>query len=429
MKKNNLDITSGDFNKPRRWFLYGMYGTINVGDEAVAYSVVKGLDSIFGKGHYIINVDDVELFNTFLELEPESTAYFEGRPFCLKFWKNWFRYIFVFSKVDTVIVGGGGLLHDTFTWRSAAVAVMVTALGRLWNKTTFITGVGVGPLKRWWLRKLLSLMLPYVDYVTVRDQSSLRLLQEICDCNSNQQATADVVCSLDLSDYKISSEQRNSSLICIAFRGWPGLEKKDFAKFLDCLALKGYQIQLQCFEVKYDPAFYKQVLSDCQQETRGAVELFIPTKFHEVLSSMAKAKCVFSMRLHGCILAVQLGTPLIPVAYGPKVRGFIEQIGMTDFLYEVDQINEDLSMQTEDLISRWQNKERNVLEKFREVQTESRKNFSLIYDYIHQKQITRLSLGGRLRLLFCVVFILGLGFLDSVYHLLLRIIRKCKRNK
>ena len=415
-----LDEQNADA-KPIRWLLYGMYGTINVGDEAVAYSVMQGLDHCFGKGQYLINVDNITLFKNFLELD--GVEYFEGRPFCPKFWLNFYRYPFIFSKVDAVVVGGGGLIHDTFTWRAAATAIMVAALGRLWNKPSYIIGVGVGPLKGKFAQKLLARLIPYVNWVTVRDQGSLELLDKMCGSNPTHQQTADVVCSLDILDFALTSARKDSSLICVAFREWPGLDEQSFAEFIDGLAEQGYRIQLQCYEIKYDPIFYKRILSYCQAKTREKTEIFIPKTLQEVLTSLSQAGCVYSMRLHGCILGTHVGAPLIPIAYEPKVRGFIKQLGMSEYIHSVCEVNGDLSQQTDNLAKEWSQNGAKILQNFQIVRDQARKNFTIINDNLKKDINSRLSFRERCYLLFWVTVILVTGFFDSAFHILHRICR------
>jgi colanic acid/amylovoran biosynthesis protein len=57
----------------------------------------------------------------------------------------------------------------------------------------------------------------------------------------------------------------------------------------------------------------------------------------EIAALFGKAGLLIGTRLHSLILALKVGTPIIPVSYGgPKTKGIMELLGLGEFLFEMD---------------------------------------------------------------------------------------------
>ncbi|MBN1765529.1 MAG: polysaccharide pyruvyl transferase family protein [Sedimentisphaerales bacterium] len=362
----------------KRILLYGMYGSINVGDELVCYSMVRGLEAIV-KNPQIWVASLNERKSQEFQCLPEVNFY-QGRCFHYTFWLHLINILKKVRQVDGVIIGGGGLLQDQYSWRLPGGSVWMAALSVLMGKATFILGVGVGPLRRKWLRRALYRILPSVDQICVRDQQSYRVLQDIGLAMDNIQVTADIVPSIDLyrESFLKKKISRDQKLIAIILRDWPGIDNKSLATLLEILVNEGHKIHLHCFEPDHDSVFYENVLSHCSAAVKANIKKIIPQKLSETIESINQSAFVISMRLHGCILAVGLDVPLLPVVYESKVRSFMRQMGMEDLVHEVRDIGPGLITEMARVKEYWDNNPEERYDRYRQIKLNADKNFECI---------------------------------------------------
>jgi polysaccharide pyruvyl transferase WcaK-like protein len=64
----------------------------------------------------------------------------------------------------------------------------------------------------------------------------------------------------------------------------------------------------------------------------GAEDLDRPAGPGEALSVLSSADLVIGLRLHSLVLAAAAGTPFAAVDYDPKIRGFAEMAGLSDYI-------------------------------------------------------------------------------------------------
>src|SRR5256712_6245074 len=80
---------------------------------------------------------------------------------------------------DLFISGGGSLIQDVTSARSALYYLGLLGLATVLARATVVYAQGIGPLRRGWLRTLATGVLNRVTLITVRDEDSRRLLQEL----------------------------------------------------------------------------------------------------------------------------------------------------------------------------------------------------------------------------------------------------------
>jgi polysaccharide pyruvyl transferase CsaB len=362
--------------KGQKFLLYGMYGAINVGDELVCYAMATGLQRVLNQPRIFAASHNKGVSRRFVPFE--ELEFLEGGTFHYKFWLRFLDVLAYVRSMDAIVIGGGGLFQDQYSWRLPAGSAFMAALGALWDKPTFIVGVGVGPIKRRWLKRAILRLFPHVTSISVRDEESYRALEELNVPLDNVCVTADVVPSIDLGSRLGGDVSQDENLIALVLRDWPGLDYESVAKLLDESASKGYRTHLHCFEPSSDSRFYDRVLSFCSPPTLRTIEKVSPTNLQESVQGIKKAGFVISMRLHGCILAADLDIPLLPVVYERKVRAFAEQMNLVDWLKEVKDLGPELLESIESMRSYWKQHRLEMQSRYQKIRSNSQRNFEIL---------------------------------------------------
>lgn len=249
--------------------------------------------------------------------------------------------------------------------------------GKLLGKPVYVIGVGAGPLNRPEIRNAVRAALNSVDLVCVRDARSKDALVDCKVAEENIDVTADVVPSMSVSIPAIS-RPNNSKRIAFILREWPGIDKRNLASLLERLVGRGFEVSMLCFEPTGDAAFYSEVIGYCDPITLGSVSIVKPDTVEDAIRLVAEAGLVVSMRYHGCILAMMLGKPLIPVEYEYKVRSLALGLGLDDLLIQTPGLNADLFCGIETHAVDWSRRGASVRDNWKRTVVESESNFKMI---------------------------------------------------
>lgn len=324
-----------------RILLSGMYGEINAGDEAICLALVRGLRETLDRP--IVRVmtrsgDRTESYTTL-----NGVDWLEGRAFTHRFWVRFFRFLRSIREADLVVVGGGGLFQDSFDWQLPAGSAFVAGVAVVSGVPTVVLGVGVGPLRRLWLRRVLQWILPAVDHVCVRDGDSHVTVRKLGVDAARLTLTADLAATLNIRELcpALPLEER-SNTVGIALRRWEALNPDGAAELLDRIAAADHDLRLLCFEWPQDHQLYDSILARCKPATRTRAEVFAPRDLTDLWRAIAQARCILSMRLHGCIFALSLNTPFVPVEAERKVGGLAREVGLEDWLVDAEALSGDL---------------------------------------------------------------------------------------
>ncbi len=415
-----MGVLTGGFtlkDKGLRFFLYGMYGRINVGDELVCYAVTKGIQRHFGNPTIFVGSFKENLSKQFVDLK--DVQFVRCGCFHYSFWLQFFNILGYVRDVDVIVIGGGGLFQDQYSWRLPAASTFMAAFGVLMDKVNFIVGVGVGPLRRRWLKKTISWVFPYVTHICVRDEQSYETLEELDIPMDNVSVTADVVPSIDLHRKEFGCDvSRDKNLIAVVLRDWPGVDYESVAKLLDELVSKGHRIHLHCFEPLSDSQFYDRILSVCSERTLKATEKIIPKNLQETTKSIKKASLVISMRLHGCILALGLDIPLLPILYERKIRAFMEQMNLDRLLKGVRDLQPELLENIESLRAYWKQHHREIKSQYEDIQKNSVRNFELLREKLDTWRNKKLGWIDTSKVIMGLATLLLFGFVGELIHLI-----------
>lgn len=312
MKKNKTAAVSG------------YYGFGNIGDEAVLFSILHNLKEI-----------DSEIKPVVFSNDPEATR-LKYKVESVNRW-SMISVACVLFRSKILISGGGSLLQDVTGVKNLIYYLGVVVLAKVLNNKVIYYAQGIGPLKTTVGKMLVKHVTNRVDYVTVRDEFSKKILEEIGVKKPPIEITADPVLGLNknhidlregrkvLDEYGLPS---NASLIGISVREWKEFYgyKKAFAKTADELIDKGWKVVFVPFHLPQDLTACRDVINYMKNE---AVLLNKHMSAEKLLSLIGNFDLLIGMRLHSLIMSSVMGVPMIGVSYDPKVDNFLNLIGQT----------------------------------------------------------------------------------------------------
>lgn len=299
----------------------GAYGRDNAGDDAI-------LESIVGQMRQLD--EDVPMY--VLTRKPRQTAmrYRIGTVHTLDFGK----FCRVCKKTQLYINGGGSLIQDATSSRSLWYYLLNIATAKRRGNRVLMYGCGIGPVTCGKNRKMAGKVIDrYSDIVTLREDLSLRELRDMGVTQPEMKITADPAILLKPAQDTVVDNvlqtmgiKPQEAFAVFAPRPWKGEEKPEVFAAVAKYTQKKYGLRpvFLAMEPHRDMEICRQAA-----DLTGADALCVaaPAESTVLIGILQRAKLVTAMRLHALIFAAGVGTPLVGVAYDPKVTGFMEYIG------------------------------------------------------------------------------------------------------
>lgn len=294
-----------------RIVLSGYYGFDNIGDEAVMYSIIKTLKEEIGEQTKI----------TVLSNEPEKTAS-AYHVEAVNRWK-YKQIIAALKKADVLISGGGSLLQDITGWKSVVYYLSIVVIAKLLRKKVVFYAQGIGPVNMKFNRILIGWIASTVDYISVRDEQSKEELIKM-GVKKEIEVVPDPVLTLKATPKE--SPKNDKKRLGVYLRNWK-VENAFFEKVKDILnwfSDKGW-------EIVFIPMHYPedvQVSKKMSDSLPGSIIYSGNRLPQNILDFTGTMDYVIGMRLHSLIMAAAAGVPYMGLSYDPKVKSFVETMGV-----------------------------------------------------------------------------------------------------
>ncbi len=245
----------------------------------------------------------------------------------------------LYDQLETMAVAralvfpGGGILQSATSIGSLIYYMWLILLAKIFGLKVILPGQGIGPWgeneKRFpWLFRVFARLIQSIDYLTVRDVESQKIIKELADI--------DVPVSADLAFLdnhetvrRIGPATANLKIAVVLRSSVP--ESAAICRTIVEIAeemenLKVIPVAMQAEDALiWQNCGWKEAVSHVSASDR----LF------------ADVDLVVSMRLHGCIVATLRAIPWIGIAYDPKVTGFAQACAWKS-CFRPDQINKKL---------------------------------------------------------------------------------------
>lgn len=322
---------------PPRIFISGYYGYSNPGDEAILSVLLAEL-----RAHL------PSPFLSVISGAPDETERTHGVHAVL--WSDPLAIAQAVRDADLVITGGGGIFHDygglsedgLLTEGNWGIGFHVTAglLAALFSKPHVIYAVGVGPLFSGAARRYTRAVCETASALTVRDDASRQLLEDIGVPPANIRVTADPGFLLPPAPLP-AGHALDSLTIGVAIRHWDhGVAPEQWEAecaagldaFLDRRPGQVLFLPFQQFPGKQEDDLAVAVRvrnrmrhNDCAHILDGA---YTPAQKAAILGA---CRLVIGMRLHSLIFSLNARVPSVALIYDEKVRQLIHRAGLDAF--------------------------------------------------------------------------------------------------
>jgi len=314
----------------------GYFGFNNTGDEAILKSMVRAFKE------KIPQVKIAVLSHNPLQTSQTYKVKAINRLHLIKI-------IRCLRNVNLFISGGGGLLQDS-TGKGWSILYYLGLI--LITKTVkvpvMIYAQGIGPINKKINKLLIKWILNKVNLITVRDNHSKKLLNNLGVSGPSIYVNSDPVFLLKKKNINhiidnhpyiqnlINSDNR--PLIGISVREYKSNgsdSKRIFAQAADYL-IENYQAKIIFFPFQFDEDVHinEEILSLMKNKAEA---LKIKLEPEELLSVLSQLSLVVGVRFHSIVFSSMVNIPFIAFNYDPKVRYFVEDLGLSELLLEIDE--------------------------------------------------------------------------------------------
>ncbi len=263
-------------------------------------------------------------------------------------------------EVDFVIIGGGGLFQDIYNFYPIPFFTFMTLLARLLKKPPIFYCLGIGPIRTFAGRALCRLAANSAHLISVRDRESADLLRNL-GITRVISISADPVFMLEPSSGKevkpfpsmLHLGGRDKIIgVCVQdLLYWSDANRRALAGGLDAAAARwNVKTVFLPFGAYQDRWFSRkssravdvaasQKVADLMR-TEAKILDTDAWKPQELLAEMAGMRLVISMRLHGLIMAMTAGTPVVALTYRTesKIQNLMRALGQEDRVFEVSRL-------------------------------------------------------------------------------------------
>lgn len=320
----------------KKVLISGYYGFDNFGDEAIL-------------GILLDKLKDCDV--TVLTNNPRKTFDTYGVHTVYSF--SYDHVMKELAYCDVLISGGGSLLQDVSSNRSLFYYALIIQFAQMLNKEVVIFAQGIGPINAWVGKILAKNVLRKAQYISVRDQKSLELLQKWKINNAN------LVCD-PLYSLEVSQPQRTQK-IGIQLRKFDTLTDELFDNIAKQINLRYYdrEIELLSLQDEMDVGISKVFYHKLKTLNPNInVNIVKGLNNNEIINRISEYDCMIAMRFHACLVAVKYGVKTLAVLYDPKVENLAKENNLPYLYMESEKNNYIKAFDDMENLSRW-----NLMEK------------------------------------------------------------------
>ncbi len=318
----------------------GYYGFNNTGDEAILKSMVSAFKEKIPQAKItVLSRNPLQTSQTY-KVKAINRLHLIKVIRCLR-------------NVNLFISGGGGLLQDsTGKGWSILYYLGLILIAKIVKVPVMIYAQGIGPITKKINKLLIKWILNKVKLITVRDNHSKKLLNNLGVSVPSIYVNSDPVFLLkkkninhivDSHPYiKKLFNADDRPLIGVSVREYKSNgsdSKRIFAQAADYL-IENYQAKIIFLPFQFDEDVHisEEILSLMKNQADVLKTKLEP---EELLSLLTRLSLVVGVRLHSIIFSSMANIPFIALNYDPKVKYFVEDLGLSELLLEID---EDISL-------------------------------------------------------------------------------------
>ncbi len=251
------------------------------------------------------------------------------------------------------------LYNPLFNYMSTLALLLPRA--RRQGKRMAFYNVGAGPVPTQRGREMLRELAELMDFITVRDQASYDILREIGVKNPRMLVGADAALNVRASDDQTAERileglglAADAEILAINVNAYmdtwagSGIKPMGREKFVETYAAAlrrvdrelGVPILFVCTQ-HMDVGITRQIMQRMPGVRQLALLTNVENDHYDVKAALRRVSLLFGMRLHAMILASSEGTPIIGIAYQPKVDHYFANVGLPECSMSFEAFSED----------------------------------------------------------------------------------------
>lgn len=310
----------------------GNYGAKNLGDEMILEGILE-----------VLKIVAPEAKITVLSGNPEETKekyQINSVPKYPAGIRSFIKSLFnkktdkAVKECDFFILGGGGLFGN-LSFKANIIWGIQAQKAYHNNKPVIIYGQSVELPKDIFQKFIVRNIFKKAAMIVVRDDESKKVLKVLGIKNP-------IYTVHDLAfrkQYEFIKPAERSDEAIVSLRYMKNLSEKfknEIADFLDYLVGgKNFKVKFIDFQRESDHKIHKDIINRLKSGKDKIEHINCIKNTEELLEHFSKAKLVLGMRLHSLISAVKTETPFIAINYAPKIKGFLEYVGLDEYIEEI----------------------------------------------------------------------------------------------
>jgi polysaccharide pyruvyl transferase CsaB len=336
--------------------ILGYFGYANTGDEAILSCMLTKLRELNLDTDIVVysgdpdNTERVHGVAAVPDILPTSTKSFIIRALGRNR-KNFFKTLKTFRRTDVFIVGGGGLFYDHRDSNYYLLELLKKIERAVtYNKKVVLLGVGFGPLYLEHSKKRLKEVLSRAALITVRDEESRNLVNQLGIEGPAVHTTADFVYFLQPAGKERIEEIMIEEKLARTGRPVIGLCLCDYSAqhpaWQDSLAafcrhaVEKMNADLWFIPMQtgggFDDRASARLITDQLSDREHVFAIEGTCSPQETMGLMARCDMILGERFHGVILSLNNKIPVFGLSYKPKVERLYQEIGHDDWYVKLD---------------------------------------------------------------------------------------------
>ncbi len=399
-------------------------GTFNLGDEAVIASFLKNLSELTKNAEVTIFSCDPERTS-----KAHNVKSIRMDMSVLGFIKGLFITINTFSKMDLLVWGGGNLIADGSSQLYTPFHLIKVLLAKLMGKKVIVYAIGVGPLNGALGKFLTRIIINHVDIITVRDEESKRILENVGITKPPIYVTADPAVDLEpakkvmirkiLNDDEIIKGEKQplvaivprrvfhrkskflfSSIIPVKYKVRFGLiDKKSrikFERFEEALARAADHLveklnarivfipmQMSAEQQQEDDKISAEIIHKMKHKKNAFIIDSYKHTIQELQGIYGQMDLVIGVRFHAIILSASMNVPIVSLPYSPKGKRLTKMLGLEKYSIPIEVVEyKNLVEKIEEVLSNKNSIKKNLKEKTKTLKEKAKFNVKLVYDML-----------------------------------------------
>ncbi|WDV46931.1 polysaccharide pyruvyl transferase CsaB [Clostridiaceae bacterium M8S5] len=367
--------------------IHGYYGAGNFGDDIILHSIISSIYSKIPKANIVVLSRDMSPI-----------------PSCKYKYKTVSRYDFnainqEIKKADLFICGGGGIFQDYSGFdirnhfgdkrKGIDYYAVPIELAYLHEVPVMLYAVGVGPFFNRKSTLNVKTLLNWADVVTVRDEESKKIVEEI---NPHVKA---ILTSDPAVNYLSKNQPKNKAsrrYFGVCLREWffkkyqRGALIKSMARAID-YTINKYNINVVIFSFCKNHNDLK-LLQELKNNIKNKDHVFVENKvtMKEAIITIQNMDFVIGMRLHSLLMAASIGKPIIALSYDRKIENFMNQIGQNNLTIPIDDLNiNEIKNKVDNLIKNSAKISKIITDKMDVLRLREKQNIDIAMDLIRKR--------------------------------------------